>query len=142
VVENVNAPARRLGQLVLLQVGKEAQSPGHLSDLPPLLVLQVRKEFLDDRGGGVSDRDRRVEDHDLSLYGDAAEQHEDRSEPGEAAHGSTSYGWRHERSASPEPRTNASLTAGPSRHMSSCMLTLPASVSRSRLLRASNCSRA
>src|SRR4029079_10621939 len=89
-----------------------------------------------------SDRDRGVEHHNLSLSGYATEQHEHGGEPSEAAHISTSYGWRQERSASAAPRTKASLAAGPSRHISSCMLTFPASVSRRRLLRASNCSNA
>jgi len=41
IVEDVDAPARRFRQLVLLQVGEQAQAPGHSSNLPPLLLLQV-----------------------------------------------------------------------------------------------------
>ena len=40
------------------------------------------------------------------------------------------------------PATNASFAARPSRHVTSCMFIVAASVSRSRLLRASSCSRA
>ena len=51
-----------------------------------------------------------------------------------------SYGWRHVRSASPVPATNASFAARPSRHVTSCMFIAAASASRSRLLSTSNCS--
>src|SRR5581483_3436684 len=138
----MDAPARWLRQLVFLQVGEQAQSPGHSSNLPTLLLLQVRQEFLHDGGRGVSNRYRRVEDGDLRLYGDAAEQDQGGGEPKGTTHETTSYGCRQDRNASEAPRTKASLTAGPSRHISSCMLTFPASVSRSRLLRASSCSSA
>ena len=54
----------------------------------------------------------------------------------------TTYFCRHVRSASPVPATNASLAAWPSRHVTSCMFRVAASVSRIRLLRARSCSTA
>jgi hypothetical protein len=162
-VAAVCSPAGRLFERVFLQVSEQAQPLRHPPEFFVLFVLHAQHVLLGDGGRSVSECDGTVGDGklrpcDWGRRYDNDHGHEQHTWPDThaaarrlltafslshtASSTTSAHGCRQVRSASPSPARIAWLACAPSRHVTSCIFSVAASLSRSRLLRARSCSSA